>query len=316
MNASGTIDPMRFHGFDALRVVGMMAVIYIHACDTNDHVEWGMRYLGFAVPCFFMMSAFLAQQTFLRKNIAFFDWINRKFRRLAPSYFAWSAIYLAVRFAKSMATGEELESGIFGSIFWGDASHQLYFVPFLFYSFVLWTGLMMLARRRPVMTAGLLAVCIVIFMWQASAIEASLPANRWFIGKNLAWFPIGMLYAIVVDQLREKRAWFFWPMLVLLVVMLLSDLLNVYAISTVVFALAIAVQRPAPDWLKHLSIYSFGVYLSHVLFIEGMQFVAPRLGLNLQSISVTLGIMVIAGLVSYATCMLLGQSKWSRWSVT
>ncbi|MCS7469435.1 acyltransferase [Stieleria sp. ICT_E10.1] len=307
---------MRFHGFDALRVAGMLAVIYIHASDTNDVVEWGMRYLGFAVPCFLMMSAFLAQQTILRKNIAPIDWITRKFKRLAPSYFAWTAIYLAVRFAKSMATGEQLESGILGSIFWGDASHQLYFVPFLFYSFVLWTGLMRLARRRPVTTAGLLAVSTVIFVWQASAIEASLPANRWFIGKNMAWFPIGMLFAIVVEQLREKREWFFWPILALLVVMLLSDFLNVYAISTVVFALAIAAQRPAPDWLKHLSIYSFGVYLSHVLFIEGMQFIAPRLGLNLQSISVTLGIMVIAGLFSYATCMLLGQSKWSRWSVT
>ena len=40
------------------------------------------------------------------------------------------------------------------------------------------------------------------------------------------------------------------------------------------------------------------------------------MGLQLQSFVVTVGIMVVAAVVSDTTCVVLGQSKWTRWSVT
>ena len=305
-----------FHGFDLLRVAGILAVIYIHGCDTNDLARRGMKWLGFAVPCFFMMSAFLTQQSVLSRDASYADWIRRKFKRLAPAFFAWSSVYFAIRSAKAIATGQSMDSGLIGCLFWGDASHQLYFVPMLFYSFVIWTPVMILARRYQMPVAALLVIATAGFVIAEQPLNEMLPSHRWFIGKNLVWFPIGMLAALATQRLGESRRVLLWPAAVAVVAMVATDFVNVYAISLGAFVLSLSIQRKTPHWIETLAVYSFGVYLAHVLFIESMQFVAPRIGLRTDSLGVTLGITLISAVLSYLVCFLLGSNRSTRWSVT
>lgn len=316
MSGAAIRQPAHFYGFDYLRVAGILAVIYIHGCDTNEVARKGMKWLGFAVPCFFMISAFLAQRSVLRKELGYVELIEQKFRRLAPAFFAWSCIYLMVRSVKSFLTGQTIDSGITGILFWGDASYQLYFVPMLFYSFVLWSGLMLLAKNRPAIAVVSLGVAVTVCIANERMIGGLLPIERWFISKNLVWFPIGMLFALLTDCLGEKRAFFLYPSLVVLGTTVYLDFVNVYAISITVFAFAISVSRCPSAWVQSMASCSFGVYLSHVLFIESMQFAAPRLGLDVASLSVSLGITGISAILSFAICLVLGRSQLTRWSVT
>ncbi|MEO1524569.1 MAG: acyltransferase [Planctomycetota bacterium] len=308
---------MRFHGFDYLRAAGMLAVVYIHGCDTNEFARRGMKWLGFAVPCFFMMSAFLAQLSILKKpQLGFGELLTSRLKRLAPPFLLWSGLYVAVRFAKSKATGAELNSTLTGVVFWGDASHQLYFVPMLIYLFVGWAGVMVLARRLPGVAMLTCAAGVLAAVLLESTIQTAMPANRWFVSVNLVWFPAAMLVALLVRRDWFQTKWLFWPAVVSTVAMFLGDVVNVYWIAFSALALALSIDRPAPSWVGFLSKYSFGVYLVHVLLIEGMQFAAPRLRLDPTSLWTTGPIIVFAAIGSYAMCALLGRFNATRWSVT
>ena len=306
---------LRFHGFDYVRAAGMLAVVYIHGCDTNDVARRGMRWLGFAVPCFFMISAFLTQHAIFERATSYRRVIGRRFERLAKPYFAWTAVYLVVRSAKAALAGESLDSGLLGAIFWGDAAHQLYFVPMLFYLFVGWTGVMLLARRRQLLAAVLCFIAIAAALVFEPVIDEILPADRWFVGKNLIWFPIGILAALLVKRFDHRRSIAVWPAVIALLLALTTGP-NLYCFALAVLALGIVISRRPPRWVNFLSKYSFGVYLVHVLLIEAMQFASPRIGLELSSLPVTLGVIAVAAVGSYAICGLLGRYPATKWSVT
>lgn len=308
--------PARFGGFDYLRVAGILAVVYIHGCDTSDVARKGMKWLGFAVPCFFLMSAFLTQTAILKKGKNYGVLLVNKLRRLAPPFTAWSTLYLCVRFLKSRATDQAFETSLFGAAFWGDASHQLYFVPLLFYFFVIWIPIMLIARSQPFIAIACCVLGVIAAFWYGDPIQSLLPEKRWFIGDNLIWFPLGIVSALLVDRYRKWVPMLRWPAMIGGAIVCYSGFTNVVAVSLIVFFLALSVTHQPSRWIELLATYAFGVYLVHVLLIEAMQFLAPKLGIDVSRLSITLLITLFAAIGSYLLCALLGRSSRTRWSVT
>jgi len=306
----------RLHGFDWLRAAAILAVVFIHGCDTNAEARRNTKWLGFAVPCFFMISAYLAQRSFLHKDHDLLPWLKQRFLRLAPPFYLWTGVYLAARIAKSAWTGVPIQGRPLGWLFWGDASYHLYFVPLLFYCLVVWAGLMKWFARHRVIAVGLLLIATIACFLVHPLIDRVLPDDRWFIGKNLIWFPIGMLTALLLSSSDRLRAWMFWPSLAALAAMYWTDVVNVYALSYAAFTLALSIESKAPTMIRMIAAYSFGIYLVHVLVIETLQFMIPRLGYDLGQYSVTLANIAIAAILSYLICLLLGNRDRTRWSVT
>ena len=304
------------HGFDLLRVVSILAVIYIHGSDTNVELKRGTKWLGFAVPCFFMMSAYLAQGSFFRRPRPVLPWLRDKLNRLAPPFYFWSVVYLLVRFIKSRLTSTPFEWAPVGWVFWGDASYQLYFVPMLFYCFAGWAWLMKRSANHRTLTIGFLICVTVLFIIGEPFLESLQSEKRWFIAKNLVWFPLGMLAALAVGESGTARERMFWPSILVLATLYLAGHVNIYAISFIVFVWSLSITRRQPKLVRTLATYSFGVYLVHVLLIETLQFLLPRLGWDLSEYWNTVGIVGVTILGSYAICLALGQSRWTRWSVT
>lgn len=304
-----------FHGFDYLRVIAMAAVIYVHGCDTNPTAESATRMLSFPVPCFLLMSAFLAQWTIIDKRRSYVELMRNKLTRLAAPFLAWSVVYLVVRLLKSFATGQTIDSDLMGCIFWGDAAHQLYFIPLLIYFFAFWIPPMRLAPNHNALLALICVVGIAVALFVEKPLNESLPANRYFIAKNLVWFPVGMLLALVMRRLGEWRRLLFWPSVVAFAVLMVTRQWNVYAITISLFLIACSVQSPPNKIWTALSAISFGIYLVHVLFIESFQFAIPRIGLPLESLPVTLTVIIASALASVILCLLLDRSPKTRWSV-
>ncbi|MEO1617964.1 MAG: acyltransferase [Planctomycetota bacterium] len=305
----------RFHGFDYLRVVAMLAVIYVHGCDTNDSVESLSKWLSFPVPCFLLMAAFLAQMSERGSSRNYLESLMRRVRRLIPPFLAWSAIYLIVRKLKATATGESFDWNWAGSLFWGDAAHQLYFVPLLIYSFVLWLLPMQWSRTRPGWTLGLCAVAGLAAIASENVINSSLPPNRYFIAKSLVWFPIGILAALIVFRFEQIRRVALGPAFAGVIALSLMGFRNVYVLSIGLFVIGCCWTTPAPKWVQRLSALSFGIYLGHVLIIETMQFGLARIGLSLQSAAVTLGVIGGAAALSVLLALTLDHFSKTKWLV-
>ncbi len=305
----------RFDGFDYLRAVAIVAVVYIHGCDTNATMRYAMKWMGFAVPCFFMMSAFLAQWTILHRERSYIDLIRSRLIRLTPPFYVWSAIYLAVRYLKSLKTGATIDSGLFGCLFWGDASYQLYFVPMLFYSFVGWTGLMLMARKRRMLASGLMMISAAVFIAIEPLIAERIPGARWFIAPNLAWFPIGMLMAVAASTWGTKLSLLRWPAVTVGAASFATGWINTYLVATCVFLIALSIRRSAPAAIKSVAGLSYGIYLLHVLIIETMQFGLPRLGIANETLAATALITLSAAVGSYLICWAISKIRRIKWVV-
>lgn len=293
----------------------MAAVIYIHGCDTNASAESITRWLSFPVPCFLVMAAFLAQWSQFGKKQAYVESLGKRVKRLVVPYLGWSLVYVVVRWAKSKAIGETFDADLIGIIFWGDAAHQLYFVPLLVYLFAVWLIPLQLGR---ISLWWVSAICLVGFV-AANLIEAplnaSLPDDRYFIAKSLVWFPLGIMIAIATQCLESIR----WGLFVILGGASIGSTMVVewetYWITISLIVLALARSIPAPSWLAYLAKISFGVYLGHVLIIESLQFAVLRVGLPLESLAITLLVIFSSAVLSVALCALLDRSKHTSWLV-
>ena len=173
-------------------------------------------------------------------------------------------------------------------------------------------------RLAPKHTTTLALICvaaIVAALYFEKTLNDMFPANRYFIAKNLVWFPIGMLLAIAIRQMDQWRHHFFWPAGISVVLLLVTRQWNVYALTISLFLLACSVKTPPQKSWTYLSEISFGIYLAHVLFIETFQFVIPKIGLSVASLAITIGVIVASSVASVILCTLLDRSPRTRWSV-
>ncbi len=66
-------------------------------------------------------------------------------------------------------------------------------------------------------------------------------------------------------------------------------------------------------FIAHLGSISFGIYLVHLLFVETIDQLLPRIGLNDQQATTQLAVFVVALAGSVAMVELMRVSKWTRW---
>ncbi|MEM0926515.1 MAG: hypothetical protein AAGJ83_10795, partial [Planctomycetota bacterium] len=128
-------------------------------------------------------------------------------------------------------------------------------------------------------------------------------------------FPVGMLLSLIVVNCKTRRSRVLAFTLLLLLGLVTQEDARTYLVSViVVMAAALLTKDPAP-WLKKLAGISFGVYLAHVLFIESIQFGAPKLGANVHSLPMTLSVIIGAAMCSIGVCLVLARGDRTRWLV-
>ena len=322
------------HGFDWLRAAGIAGVVWIHGCDTHPLLLRWSSFAAFAVPAFVLMSAFLFQRSALRQPTpTHAQLIRSRLVRLLPAYLAWSLLYLAVRWLKHTWTGHGgTPLDPLAALLFGGASYQLYFVAAL----VWWTPLLALlarfcarcpgARRKGLALALVLAGGLALAAGAFWTDHLSFPPE-FFLFRQMAilsgYLPIGLaaglmwsgvsvgghsspLWALARVCLLGAVAWLFLPRLCGV------------AIGPALLLLAWALLRnnqPAPTLARRISGWSFGIFLAHGFFIEGLQMVFGLARISLASVLATLFVITASFVLSCVVCRIFSRHRSTQFLV-
>jgi len=309
---------MRNYSIDLARIVAAYGVTLIHLAPSTALAErvTGMFSL-FAVPFFLLTSLFLlGQKLVVRGGEA--SGRPVVVRVLVP-FLAWTLVYLALLSTKGLVEGNGYQISWIGALLYGGSSVHLYFLPLLAaYQLLVIGGVQVIrgfagqkTELKPLLAgAGLLVV---------AAAWGSFGAWRGAMGFGHFW-QTGALYLGIsgVLLLARRSAWQafisggvlallllgFWVASHLLPpVWVLSPLL---AGSMLWLCLAAPLEQ-LPKPVGWLGLATFGIYLSHVVFLEAIELGLGSAGLSLTPYSLLeIGILgvVIFGLGAVAVVVL------------
>lgn len=310
-----------FAGIDLFRGLAAVALVYLHAVGGTAMADSG-TFARVVVPFFSASAVMFAFLSGRKAGRSAGRYVGQRALRILLPYVAWSAVYLAFRYGGSAALGgpppepkwQWLISGL---------SHHLWFLPYIFLA----TSAAFLITRWCYRPGGSAAVVGVLLVgagvasavlpppWVARKLGypavlsyETLPAACWTLGVLFLWQGLRG-----IELRRRPVAVVSWPVLIAGMGWLVwcgraIPLENVLGLAALGAALCGVAGAGWAGWAK-LGAWAYGIYLAHVLFVEGFQDVADKLGLN-ESWGVTLGVFVLALLASLAVCAALSYWRW------
>ena len=301
-------------GFDYLRVVAIFSVVWIHGCDVSPTLSWLNGVNGYAVPCFIMMSIFLAVQSMLREEPHRATYLKRRAQRLLVPLLVWSFAYCGARYAKSifLSGGVGVDWNLLHLIK-GGASYQLWFLPALFlYQLIILLELPLLRLGR----VSFLIVCLVCVSFSTFVATSDWLAEMrgGFDFLSLYYLPfvfMGMFCVWLVRELDEiwlKRmlgALIFSSIITMILGVKGYGVLAIYSLSA--FFSAQIFDLPKNRAVVFLSANSMGIYLLHGFFLEGGQACATLLKIDLSQTLYGGALIIGSYTLSVVTSGLLGR---------
>lgn len=284
-HTSHTKENPRNTNIDLLRLVAAFGVINIHVPFTTEGAgKLNALFSPLCVPFFFLTSLtyFLAG---LKSTTSFNDVVSKAFKRLLLPYLCWTAIYVGLMMLKHAIVGEPNVMEIYKVVFYGESAVHLYFLPQLF--------------------VAQLVTLAVYFMFGAGndkkiqGVGVFLLAATYYIIGNLgecfgvlpvAWLVFYLVSAsLAVAAMNAESKWPYTVagILVLLLPVIISSweerpdfvdtvkYLPVPGLGLVLVAIGLP-QIKLSRFFTRLSRTSFGIYLSHVVFLEAILFVLNR----------------------------------------
>lgn len=305
-----------FRGFAAI------ALVYLH---TVGGTQWGYtaHFARTVVPFFTASAVMFAVVSSLKRNRSIFAYVRTRGCRILIPYVTWSVVYLVFR-----CCGSAILGGPFPVPKWqwllSGLSHHLWFLPFIFFV----TSITYCTTRwlyRPVylrLTFGAIfialgfvsLVCNLPLFLRRLGYPVALsydvfPVACWVVG---LMFLCNNFYPAVI---RRKIVSIVLCFLLIagLAVLVISGrwrfLENLLGVNLLLLALN---NTLASEWhgFKRLGIWAYGIYLSHVLFVEGMQDIIGKFDLDVNNFAVCLAIFFIATTLSATLCLVLSKWQW------
>ncbi len=326
---------------DVFRFFAAISIVWLHVAGTPGLER--SKILGrFAVPFFTCTAAFLAFDALRRhRNLSLLDYFLNRFCRIYPLFLAWSIIYWGFRSASSVLL--EHKGWIRPTVrefFLDGVAIQLWFLPFIIVATTAAFGIAKLesvirsAKKTLAALLGIVGIFAAFFPdppWIREAGYApwlaydALPALMWGIALGLlvkrhstslveATETVAtirqMPRPVVPNTMAASGAIAFCVWLVLGVIFGRSILWeNVAGLGLLLVGLN-QVSFTREPFVAFLGSISFGVYLTHALFVEGLQHVLPRIGLALSSFRDG---MVWLVSVSGSCTLVLALKRSRRW---
>ena len=316
----------RFITLDAVKVLAAISIIWLHTVMHLPQLEFTSVLGRFAVPFFACTSVFIIFIKVINQpKVGFREYLISRLKRIYLPFLTWSIIYLLIRYGKCWITNLCTKITLDLDIFWTGTANHLWFLPFilvvslsafLLAKFVarypktqIWLALIALMAGILVLIKPNYALTYQIGYTFALSYQA-LPAVLWAI--SLA----------ILDRLfnfRDNNNFYFLPWLSIVMVISFSILMlvqgrnlfleNIGGVCLLLFSLTYQNTRlKILEKIAAFSSYSYGIYLVHILFVEGFQQLA-----NLMNISATtflyLGIFLLSLILSMLTIFTLKKCK-------
>lgn len=320
----------RIIGFDYLRILCIFAVVAIHSFDTNSALnDFKNRYLGFAVPCFLMISFFLAAVRLSSGPVDPIGYWMARLRRFLPAYLVWTFIYLLVRALKGAQISLSLEA-IAGYILFGGAAGHLYYVPLLLaYTILTLIGFQVRTKKIQIVIFTILFAASVLagFAFPLSRLPGS-NAYQAFISYVVYFSPyvsLGVLLFFLTQRTdvakslsgpKKQSIFFIFVSFVVIFLLLPADGQFKRIVEILLYSSLLLSFYYWPYGLsrhvERLSKISFGIYLSHHLFVEGAQVLELKWDIDISSAMVTFGNFLVGVLMAVSSSFLFTKFRLTR----
>jgi peptidoglycan/LPS O-acetylase OafA/YrhL len=327
-------------GVDAIRFLAAAMVVWIHVpregwwAGSTSISRW-------AVPYFSFLAGYAVVASMRsRPDETIPQLVGRRFVRLYLPFLAWCVIYYALRGIKRGAGGVPVT---IDAILLSGPVQQLWFLPFAFIA-----GIAGAIGLRPVVgkpgAERTAAVVVLALSVVPCAIEAGWrlhsPAGEgatvpWRMTVNLSYqalpaFLCGLAAALWLGRGMGalRGPWWLVPLGLAVAagatvlawrtqpIMVESFALeNVAGIGAVLFAAGLPASGPLARGVRAvgaLGVLAYGIYLAHIIFVQGGQMAADRLGLP-PSLSRDLGILMVAVVGSGVLAAILRRWRGTRW---
>jgi probable poly-beta-1,6-N-acetyl-D-glucosamine export protein len=279
-----------------LRILAILSVLLIHTSTKVlelthfDFVGHPFSFFinqltRFAVPVFFLISAFLLELTY-PQNFKYITYIKQRFLRLFLPYLFWSLIYFYIIYPGGNNFPLALLSG--------GASYQLYFIPslFVFYLFfpLLHNCQNFFNNKSSLLFFGFLQICLLANDYYLKPLPIPQPIGVFIL--NFDVFILGIIASHHQDNILnfvKKYKYPFLSTIILLVLAITFDagwhyqktgnylffysnwrpLAFIYTLFLSSFLyFKFSSLKINPILIKKLASYSFFVYFIHIIFIE------------------------------------------------
>jgi fucose 4-O-acetylase-like acetyltransferase len=328
--ARAAVDRARIDTLDAARLVALLSIIFIHTVESPQLQRLSL--VGtFGVPFYLFAALYFQARSFKRnpKRLVHRYVVDRILRLYLP-FLAWSAIYLVARNLKHLLIVHTGTISATVSDLWVGVANHLWFLPLL-----LIVTIATAALSRACVGREWLRWWIIIGSAVIGTTLAVVPRPAWlnyaqggepyfflqcwkalpsaFLGLALAWW-----LAFDCDEQLFSPALGFIGLL-LTIAMLANQVISGYSridrtLSGMGWLLAALAgwRGPWVQWMANLGRRSYGIYLAHVLIIEGVQAVAHKRGFG-PSVELDAFTMVAAFAVSLAITVAISRSRYTRW---
>ena len=302
----------RNSNLDFARIICSYGVIVAHiSVQTSTALNFQLFFKNFHVPFFYLLSIIF----FYRKlELKTQDVISKLALRLLVPFFAWTLVYgflLYLNGSLELITWRDWIK----AIFYGNTAVHLYFVPQLFMLQMLLLFGFKTFKTFSFKYVPVLVLCITYFV--IGQVYEFFGATSY---QNIVFY---LFFGFLLKDriLNEGNK-------LLLVIGLLIALGIVYATYYIdyngfinlpwgglslilIFSNLKEVGSNKSQYISRLALYSFGIYLIHVIFIEGFEFAANTFNLSLEAdLAYIILFSVAVFIISYYSVKVLSKSAF------
>lgn len=312
----------RNSAIDAFRVFAIFGVIAIHVQSNTDNAEMlGRLFSGFSVPYFYIVSLFyLIIDLKKRKDEGVYSIVNKTFYRLIIPYLAWTVIYVCLRLTKAVFLGQPSDLDFLKVLFYGDGAVQLYFIPnLLSMQAILISIYLLLKGNLKNKLWGIVILTSVVVFLAIGILNNCFAISMGFIFVGIPFF-ISLAFSATFFNSNERNAVNIWMGILIIVVTTIFNIIPFsfslfgynyispfMAFGILLLCIGLFDQFRLPSTLTSAT---FGIYLSHVLFLELFEFIISQSQIILYyDLTVKLLVTFLIFLISLTGIFIMRKSR-------
>lgn len=315
---------------DTVRLAAAAGIVWVHAAQSDlGKVIWPVGMFG--VPFYTFVAVLFMTRTLTKPNAkGFGDYVVGRFGRVYLPFLFWSAIYLAMGQAKSLVEHHKLYLPDPTILYAGGHEH-LWFLPYLMIVTIVGACLVRGLKAVPVLRWPVVAILLA-----AGSLFAALEQPAWintrgfdidfwrlsFRALPTVCWSIALALAVAFDGRLPRASGKVAVMGVLLLLGVMAtqewvDQQKILRTFAGLGCLAIAFYPLASTAVARLGSfgrYTYGIYLSHLLFIRFIAEIFARKDIQPTLIS-DIAVFAVAFVGATTLSVLLSKSKYTRWTL-
>ena len=301
----------RLFSVDLLKLIAAFGVITIHLSpSTGDGELLSSFFSSFAVPYFLVISLF-----FFIKRVSSLPSPHiggLRLDRILVPYAVWSLVYVLTRWLKFSINSQSFSVNFIPTVFYGGGAVHLYFIPLLLMMQAFAFGFCLVAKGAKWWPAALFAIIgAALFGYLGSV-------NNFFgfqnaIESGLLYVLLAFILMVIQSTAAGRNVSAIIGMLPIVLFIVFFSVMPSYALLGLwpvrpligfgisAFALSLPL-RSSSIFTSVILSCSYGIFLTHFLFLESFEFALSRFGLELIPYSSVVKI-IFSSLI--ATCSIV-----------